>query len=106
MMWAVGDDDGEGWIAVKAESESKARRAYADEWVGADQAIPDRIIAVRVPSWDGLAGKPTGADWIRADLSYRCAGHCGEMAHGPDGAKIINGQPYCSYCCEAGEGSL
>lgn len=100
MMYAVGDDDGEGWIAVKADSELDARRAYCDEHLGVGDPIPDCIIAVRVPSWDGLAGAPTGADWVTAGLSYRCSKHCGGMVFAEDGGKIVDGVPVCGYCLD------
>lgn len=102
MMYAVGEDDGEGWIAVSAESETEARRAYCDEWYGAAEPVPGHIIAQRVPSWDALGRVPNGADWLKAGLSYRCSRECGGMAFLDDGGAILNGKPVCGYCLEQG----
>ena len=97
-MWAVGPNDGEGWIAVRAPDEAAARLAFAEE--NDDGGISDSIVAVRAPSWDSLTATPTGADWLNAGLSYTCDRGCGCMACFDDGGAIINGEPVCGYCIE------
>ncbi|KAF0674464.1 hypothetical protein [Profundibacterium mesophilum] len=97
-MWAVGEDDGEGWIAVSADTEAAAKRAYTDEWHGADVKVPGHIIAQRVEAWDALTGAPEGKDWLTAGLSYLCEGGCGSMACLDGAGKIIDGKPYCEDC--------
>ncbi|WP_147127783.1 hypothetical protein [Shimia ponticola] len=98
MYYAVGPDDGEGWIAVNAQSEDDARRAYCNEWLAAGEPIPDFVLAARVPSWDGLGRPPNGAEWLEARLSYTCAMNCGGMASLDDGGKVIDGEPICGEC--------
>ena len=98
MYFAVGNDDGEGWIAVNVQSEEIARRAYCDEWLAADEPVPDNIIAIRVPAWDGLGRAPTGAEWVNAGLSYSCSEGCGGMVFLEEGGKVVDGEPVCEYC--------
>ena len=97
-MWAVGPDDGEGWMAINARTEDEACTAWAraDANLPATEPIPDWIVALRQEGWDALP-EVTGADWLRVGLGYSCA-ECQELAFLEFGAQIIDGQPICGEC--------
>lgn len=100
-MWAVGPDDGEGWISVDAPCEADALRAYSREIHGED-SIPAHVLAQRVPKWDNLP-RVSGWDWIKAGLSFSC--HiCGEMAtitgDEDEDADLIDGEVHCGLCAK------
>mgnify|MGYP001345901695 CR=1 FL=1 len=91
-MWAVGPDDGEGWVAINAPTEDAAIQAYATE----NDCTTDYVVANRVEGWDGLK-KITGPDWLRNGHGFSCSA-CDEMAFAEDGGVIVNEQVFCEGC--------
>lgn len=92
IMWAVGPDDCEGWVAIDASNHVAAKKAYAKE----HDCGTDWLIANRIEAWDSLE-TITPADWVRNGHGYSCS-QCAEMAFADDGAVIADGRVFCSSC--------
>lgn len=94
-MWAVGPDDGEGWVSINAPTEDAAKQAYADE----KDFGTEWLIANRIEAWDAL-DKITGPDWINNGHGWTCE-TCRGMAFAEDGAEVIDGKVFCEMCADA-----
>lgn len=97
-MWAVGPDDGEGWVAINAPTEDAAIQAYAYE----HDCTIDYVCANRVEGWDALE-KITGADWLRNGHGFSCS-TCDDVAFEEGGGVVVNEQVFCEYCAPNGDG--
>jgi hypothetical protein len=98
LMWAVGTSEDFNWQAIRAETIEAARHAFASKsgFLNEKDAPYDCVEARRCETWDGIDGKPTPADWIRASLSHVCS-RCSIEASG-DEAHAMGDEAVCEDC--------